>query len=110
MHGPGGGACSRWGCLVETPPTATAAGGTHPTGMHSCFETRLFVSLRTAIDVLYTGSQKALACPAGAAPISFSPSAWSVHSLGISQTVLSEVLLSRYSNLKCKNEMNFKAI
>ena len=24
-------------CLVETPPTATAAGGTHPTGMHSCF-------------------------------------------------------------------------
>ena len=27
------------GCLVETPPpprTATAAGGTHPTGMHSC--------------------------------------------------------------------------
>ena len=23
------------GCLVETPPTATAAGGTHPTGMHS---------------------------------------------------------------------------
>ena len=25
------------GCLVETPRTATAAGGTHPTGMHSCF-------------------------------------------------------------------------
>ena len=25
------------GCLMETPPgTATAAGGTHPTGMHSC--------------------------------------------------------------------------
>ena len=25
------------GCLLETPPrTATAAGGTHPTGMHSC--------------------------------------------------------------------------
>ena len=25
------------GCLVETPPgTATAAGGTHPTGRHSC--------------------------------------------------------------------------
>ena len=25
------------GCLVETPPgTATAAGGTHTTGMHSC--------------------------------------------------------------------------
>ena len=25
------------GCLVETPPAATAAGSTHPTGMHSCF-------------------------------------------------------------------------
>ena len=26
-------------CLVETPPrTATAAGSTHPTGMHSCFD------------------------------------------------------------------------
>ena len=25
------------GCLVETPGTATAAGGTHPTGMHSCY-------------------------------------------------------------------------
>ena len=24
------------GCLVETPRTATAAGGTHPTAMHSC--------------------------------------------------------------------------
>ena len=24
------------GCLVETPRTASAAGGTHPTGMHSC--------------------------------------------------------------------------
>ena len=24
------------GCLVETPRTATAEGGTHPTGMHSC--------------------------------------------------------------------------
>ena len=24
------------GCLVDTPGTATAAGGTHPTGMHSC--------------------------------------------------------------------------
>ena len=38
----GGGVCSGgyllWGeCLVETPRgTATAAGGTHPTGMHSC--------------------------------------------------------------------------
>ena len=39
----GGGAWFRGGaglgrCLVETPPgTATAAGGTRPTGMHSCF-------------------------------------------------------------------------
>ena len=35
------GASSRGGVgggLVETPETATAAGGTHPTGMHSCFE------------------------------------------------------------------------
>ena len=24
------------GCLVETPTMATAVGGTHPTGMHSC--------------------------------------------------------------------------
>ena len=32
VPGPGG------GCLVKPPPgTATAAGGTHPTGMHSCF-------------------------------------------------------------------------
>ena len=23
---------------METPGTATAAGGTHPTGMHSCFK------------------------------------------------------------------------
>ena len=59
MHGPGGvhglgGACSGGcmvpggsgpgGCMVQggtwqrtPPPTATAVGGTHPTGMHSCF-------------------------------------------------------------------------
>ena len=31
------------GCLVETPPrTATAAGGTHPTGMHSCIKVKLY--------------------------------------------------------------------
>ena len=30
------GAWFRGGCLVETPETATAAGGTHATGMHSC--------------------------------------------------------------------------
>ena len=32
---PGGGAWSR-GVHGGDPPTATAAGGTHPTGMHSC--------------------------------------------------------------------------
>ena len=26
------------GCLMETPRTATAADGTHPTGMHSCVD------------------------------------------------------------------------
>ena len=48
VPGPGGGAWSwgmgawSWGApgpggfLMETPGTATAAGGTHPTGMHSC--------------------------------------------------------------------------
>ena len=30
-----GGAC--WRPTHPTPGTATAAGGTHPTGMHSCF-------------------------------------------------------------------------
>ena len=29
--------CGSRGCLVETPWMATAAGGTHPTGMNSCF-------------------------------------------------------------------------
>ena len=34
----GGGLLPR-GCLVETPSgTANAAGGTNPTGMHSCFQ------------------------------------------------------------------------
>ena len=44
VHGPRGclvlgGAWSQEGVLVETPlpETAAAAGGTHPTGMHSCF-------------------------------------------------------------------------
>ena len=35
VPGPGG-VCS-WGCVWWGPPgTGTAAGGTHPTGMHSC--------------------------------------------------------------------------
>ena len=40
-----GGACSGGGLLRGVPggdpPMATAAGGTHPTGMHSCFVTFL---------------------------------------------------------------------
>ena len=36
VPGPRGGACCR-GVPGGDPPTATAAGGTHPTGMHSCF-------------------------------------------------------------------------
>ena len=31
------------GCLVETPRTATAAGGTHPTGMHSCINSNVLL-------------------------------------------------------------------
>ena len=47
----GGGSASRGGsapvgCLVETPPgTATAAGGMHPTGMHSSFRLHLHHTL-----------------------------------------------------------------
>ena len=43
MSAPGGGvSASKGGCLLpgvpggDTPLTDTAAGGTHPTGMHSC--------------------------------------------------------------------------
>ena len=40
------------GCLVEmTPRTATAAGGTHPTGMHSC--SLIFFVLDPALVSLY---------------------------------------------------------
>ena len=35
MHGPGG--CMVRGVPGGPPMTATAAGGTHPTGMHSCY-------------------------------------------------------------------------
>ena len=42
VPGPGGGGAGPGGGLVETPPrTATAASGTHPTGMHSCLQTIL---------------------------------------------------------------------
>ena len=39
-----------WGC-GETPPTATAAGGTHPTGMHSCKICFYTSNLNTMIKV-----------------------------------------------------------
>ena len=51
MHGPQGGAWFRGVCMVPgvhgpgvvcggDPPTTTAAGATHPTGMHSCSSCR----------------------------------------------------------------------
>ena len=33
---PGPGRSGPGGCLVEIPRTSSAAGGTYPTGMHSC--------------------------------------------------------------------------
>ena len=42
--GPGGEGSGPGGFLVETLRKATAAGGTHPTGMHSCFS--IFVILK----------------------------------------------------------------
>ena len=56
MPGPGGclvpgGVWSRevgwWGVPGGDPWTAAAAGGTHPTGMHSCF---LFCSVKTSLN------------------------------------------------------------
>ena len=47
MPGPWGSAWSLGGCLVpgsvwwRPPRTATAAGGTHPTGMHSCLKVKI---------------------------------------------------------------------
>ena len=35
-HVHGRGACMAGGCACMTGETATVAGGTHPTGMHSC--------------------------------------------------------------------------
>ena len=40
--------CS-WGALVETPP-ATAAGSTHPTGMHSCEPINLISNVALALE------------------------------------------------------------
>ena len=37
VPGPGGGVPGPGGAWWRPPRTATAAGGTHPTGMHSCF-------------------------------------------------------------------------
>ena len=43
LHGPGGGWCLVLGGPGGDPPkTATAAGGTHPTGMHSCLRSPSF--------------------------------------------------------------------
>ena len=39
------------GCLVETPRTATAAGGTHPTGIHSWFTVCILPVHETLYDV-----------------------------------------------------------
>ena len=36
VPGPREGLVPGGGCLVETPPMATAAGGMHTTGMHPC--------------------------------------------------------------------------
>ena len=36
VPGPRGGSAPGGGWWRPPPPTATAAGGTHPTGMHSC--------------------------------------------------------------------------
>ena len=43
MHGGGGGVCVE-GCVAGE--TATAANGTHPTGMHSCFKQVLLMTLQ----------------------------------------------------------------
>ena len=60
LHGRGG-AWSWGGCLMETPPTAAAVGGTHPTGMHSCsncFEdSRAFVCSPTFQYKIYANWQ-----------------------------------------------------
>ena len=45
---PGGSCSGRGVCLVETPRTATAAGGTHPTRMHSCYP-KIFINTNIAI-------------------------------------------------------------
>ena len=37
-----GGSAPEWGAWWRPPQTATAAGGTHPTGMHSCLRMRVF--------------------------------------------------------------------
>ena len=42
---PGGGSAPGGWCLMEAPGTATAAGGTHPTGMHSCYTNGMLADL-----------------------------------------------------------------
>ena len=56
VPGPGGG-CLVLGGLVETPPrTATAAGDTHPIGMHSCYFLKMFL-FKTANVTLITSKK-----------------------------------------------------
>ena len=55
-----GGLCSRGG--VETPPvTATAAGGTHPTGMHSCLSIGL-IQIHTDTQWIYLTHKSYIWC------------------------------------------------
>ena len=53
------------GCLVErSPRTATAVGGTHPTGMHSCSifqRSQQIVGYVTAVKVFIT--KQRISCP-----------------------------------------------
>ena len=43
---PGVSAPREGGCLVENPGKAIAAGGTHPTGMHSCCKIRILTNIQ----------------------------------------------------------------
>ena len=55
-----GDAWSGRGCLVETPWTATAAGGTHPTGMHSCFILKLLKLNAVLQQIILAEKQKSI--------------------------------------------------
>ena len=61
---PGPGEClvPGGGCLMEAPRTATAADGTHPTGMHSCFQKSLCWQVKRNFPYayLYFGNKEVL--------------------------------------------------